>query len=322
VFDQFNRSQIGTGEGAQAYGHGFYFAENEAVARSYQGANIAGGKPSLTLSNGMTFPYESPQAQALLGMPFRTIAESKERFAALEKEFGDGRFSARLKAIEKLPDDARVEAGAIYKVELQIGAVNRMLDWDKPIKDQPESIKAALKKLGWYQDPDSIGRTVGEEFGTSGAPTKEVADSLLAEGITGIRYLDQGSRAEGQGTSNFVLFDPEQARIVERNGEPVTFDQVRAAAEANAQPDAIRSAEPKASAATDAVLNDAKAARNVDLESAESELEVSLSAAKEMADALGEGDRLGKDLAEYDAAIKRAEEYAKALRAGAACGVA
>jgi hypothetical protein len=35
-FDKFDMSKIGTGEGAQAYGHGLYFAENEGVARSYR----------------------------------------------------------------------------------------------------------------------------------------------------------------------------------------------------------------------------------------------------------------------------------------------
>ena len=34
-FEQFNASKIGTGEGAQAYGHGLYFAENPEVARAY-----------------------------------------------------------------------------------------------------------------------------------------------------------------------------------------------------------------------------------------------------------------------------------------------
>lgn len=41
-FDKFDLSKIGTGEGAQAYGHGLYFAENEGVARSYKAA----GQPS------------------------------------------------------------------------------------------------------------------------------------------------------------------------------------------------------------------------------------------------------------------------------------
>ncbi len=35
AFDQFKLDKIGTGEGAQAYGHGLYFAENPGVAKQY-----------------------------------------------------------------------------------------------------------------------------------------------------------------------------------------------------------------------------------------------------------------------------------------------
>jgi hypothetical protein len=35
-FDRFSMDKIGTGEGAQAYGHGLYFAENPKVAESYK----------------------------------------------------------------------------------------------------------------------------------------------------------------------------------------------------------------------------------------------------------------------------------------------
>ena len=40
-FDKFSMDKIGTGEGAQAYGHGLYFAENEGVARNYRD-NLSG----------------------------------------------------------------------------------------------------------------------------------------------------------------------------------------------------------------------------------------------------------------------------------------
>ena len=36
-FDKFDASKIGTGEGAQAYGHGLYLAESPDVAKSYSG---------------------------------------------------------------------------------------------------------------------------------------------------------------------------------------------------------------------------------------------------------------------------------------------
>ena len=38
-------------------------------------------------------------------------------------------------------------------------------------------------------------------------------------GIKGIRYLDAGSRGQG-GTSNFVVFDPKEVKILEKNGQP------------------------------------------------------------------------------------------------------
>jgi hypothetical protein len=54
--------------------------------------------------------------------------------------------------------------------------------------------------------------------GEMGTP-KAVADAMRKAGIPGIRYLDGGSRSAGQGSSNFVIFDPEMIRILERNGQ-------------------------------------------------------------------------------------------------------
>jgi hypothetical protein len=42
---------------------------------------------------------------------------------------------------------------------------------------------------------------------------------LLKAGILGIRYLDQGSRGVGEGTYNYVIFDPSVIQIVSKNGE-------------------------------------------------------------------------------------------------------
>tara|TARA_Y100000593_G_scaffold86278_1_gene164702 strand:+ start:830 stop:2626 length:1797 start_codon:yes stop_codon:yes gene_type:complete len=57
-FDKFDMSKIGTGEGAQAYGHGLYFAENPNVAKSYAealGAKVNMGIPrSRLISQGPT----------------------------------------------------------------------------------------------------------------------------------------------------------------------------------------------------------------------------------------------------------------------------
>src|SRR5215203_4982043 len=36
VFDKFETAKIGTGEGAQVYGHGLYFTEKEQIAKGYR----------------------------------------------------------------------------------------------------------------------------------------------------------------------------------------------------------------------------------------------------------------------------------------------
>ena len=40
--------------------------------------------------------------------------------------------------------------------------------------------------------------------------------ALQNQGLLGIRYLDQGSRDAGAGSSNFVVFQPDILRILER----------------------------------------------------------------------------------------------------------
>jgi hypothetical protein len=44
---------------------------------------------------------------------------------------------------------------------------------------------------------------------------------LLAAGIRGIKYLDGNSRADGKGSSNYVIFDHNDISITEENGKPV-----------------------------------------------------------------------------------------------------
>jgi hypothetical protein len=60
------------------------------------------------------------------------------------------------------------------------------------------------------------GKSVYEMLGGNA----QASDLLKAQGVPGIRYLDGGSRSAGQGSSNFVTFDPEMIRILERNGQP------------------------------------------------------------------------------------------------------
>jgi hypothetical protein len=125
------------------------------------------------------------------------------------------------------------------------------LDWDKPLSQQHpdvlEKIKQSpsvmeymakeeatrrrlnashpqrLEKLKSAGTPYDESRMTGKEAWTAlareYANQRLVSERLQELDIPGIRYLDQGSRAAGQGSRNFVVFDPEMIRILERNGE-------------------------------------------------------------------------------------------------------
>jgi hypothetical protein len=45
-----------------------------------------------------------------------------------------------------------------------------------------------------------------------------MAAALNKSGIPGIRYLDQGSRGAGEGSRNYVAFDPKMIEILKKYG--------------------------------------------------------------------------------------------------------
>lgn len=83
----------------------------------------------------------------------------------------------------------------------------------------PESaIQSQLKMRQRGKVYDSAGDLYRDLAQIQGSDAS-VSAALRNNGIPGIRYLDGGSRSAGQGSSNFVAFDPEMIRILERNGQ-------------------------------------------------------------------------------------------------------
>jgi hypothetical protein len=116
-----------------------------------------------------------------------------------------------------------------YKVDLPDDRIAKMLDYDKPLSEQHPDVQSALAKLdpdtysptGLDYSPEETGQMIYMRMANSPlAKTQADASEVLRQaGIPGIRYLDQGSRAgDAGGTSNFVVFDPADMTILERNG--------------------------------------------------------------------------------------------------------
>jgi hypothetical protein len=226
-FDAFDSSKIGTGEGAQAYGHGLYLAENPAVAKDYAGALSAAkanrpvGNVDLTQAY-QNLPNDVPETLLAARRDFRALNDAGELSAADRRDF--------LTAVKN--NFTASQNGALYKVDLPDSAIAKMLDWDKPLSQQPEMIprvREAMAAKGFepWQIDSMIGRDItGEQVNAfvGGIQGQAKSPELLRKaGIPGIRYLDGGSRGAGAGTSNYVVFPGEEGllKILERNGAPL-----------------------------------------------------------------------------------------------------
>ena len=245
-FDRFDASKIGTGEGAQAFGHGLYFAESPGVAKSYAD-NLT--PPTVLFDN---LPVNPDLYNDLLTKNFLNhLIRTKDPVRAAGATSFDTK--AKWKDVLALQNRASVvkAEGNFYKVDLPDEAVSKMLDWDKPLSEQTEYVRKALEPLGYKSDKAEIdafsdallsalqgegsaslpkmprnpmGSQIARGQGIFDAPQdKVIAERLRQAGIPGIRYLDQDSRGTGAGTSNFVVFpgNENMLTILERNNQPV-----------------------------------------------------------------------------------------------------
>ena len=255
---KFALDRIGTGEGAQAYGYGLYFAQSFTVADSYRGKLQ---KEFRIGFNGKTITelYPNNDEAAKLQSRLESVAGSTQygsqgesvRKAFLGATYGDLLSKAPpspsvvfARQVEKdYGNFIRTETGGnLYTVELLPDEAD-FLDWDKPLSEQSEKVKDALNKLSVNKRHPVYKATSGmlAHGGAKQIPgsdyyqaavkalagSAEEASKLLTElGIPGIKYLDGSSRGTGEGTSNHVIFDENLVKILEENGKPVTDSEM------------------------------------------------------------------------------------------------
>src|SRR5262245_36031161 len=153
-FERFDMSKIGTGEGAQAYGHGLYFAENPGVAEQYKKdlgtvVKAFGGVPTKTSAEDMAHDILSRTSGSSLEKALLTVDDwadagvfrgPNESRAILDVKRAIGEnFGKKL--------DSAVQ-GKTYEVAIHADPED-FLDWDKPLSQQSEKVKAAVKTLSY-----------------------------------------------------------------------------------------------------------------------------------------------------------------------------
>ena len=275
---KFDISKVGTGEGAQAYGHGMYFAEAPDVAKTYM---TVGGKGEFVRIGDKVVPTASQEGQLL------SDVTKLGRKAAINKYPDQADY---IKTIN--PDNIQFEGGNLYKVDIPDEYIPNMLNWDLPINQQSAKVQEIAKQLDpnlladtphlivrgeprhWTEVVDSLedlqnpkvikllkkiygesaeimpygdylaSKMTGEQlYRNLSNPTqwsKEAAlyamkagmeDAAVSArlnelGVKGIRYKDAMSRGADDGTSNFVVFDPAQVKILEQNSKPITRKEI------------------------------------------------------------------------------------------------
>ena len=141
-------SKIGTGEGAQAYGHGFYSAEARGVAEDYQ-------------------KYVKDM-EAITGYNDRMtdIVRQKDSLESIKFDWGNNTKDIQSK-IDSLSKDyqttmasrnAKVnDPGHLYKMNIPDETIDKMLDWDKPLFQQSDQVKRILDN---GSDPELIQKKI------------------------------------------------------------------------------------------------------------------------------------------------------------------
>ncbi len=251
-FERFDLSKIGTGEGAQAYGHGLYFAENPSTAQAYREA-LSGNKglTSVDLATNVFQAHKGDRAAA--------IAELEGRLSNISPSIRPEQTNIP-GALEALKTGAPLK-GHMYEVNIN-AKPEQFLDWDKPLSQMSPEVQSALAPHGirpGYQvvtpkgrseifpsmeaavaegpglgstgivRADPTGQSVYNSIASRSAPRmdplnivgidKPSATGFMQEaGIPGIRYLDQGSRGTGTGSSNYVVFNDKIIDILRKYG--------------------------------------------------------------------------------------------------------
>jgi len=159
---------VGTGEGAAAYGWGkLYAAENKGVGEYYIGSNPAVSQPKLIFKDGSEIleseygDFTTKYASDYL----RRTGNDYDKAVDLAKKDGgvyQGEIIEWLDSFRKYGTKTN-ELGHLYELDIPDEHINKMLDWDKPLSEQPPNVRNALESV----TDESAAMALSEKYGYS-----------------------------------------------------------------------------------------------------------------------------------------------------------
>jgi hypothetical protein len=210
---EFDASKIGTGEGAQAYGHGIYTGGNIKTGEEYVKTTA---RTEIVDPTGKTLYKELPRrmvtgesrAADALDYAFQIQSSNPFAYAADQvRRFGEGpNVQAALKTLgewEKVGARSKAGSGYLYKADLPDEKIAQMIDWYYPVQEdvRQKVSAAALEKFGSGSTGTSgahLYAEIAKEFERLGSknPKVDASEFLRQQGVSGIKYLDNFSRRQ------------------------------------------------------------------------------------------------------------------------------
>jgi hypothetical protein len=222
---------MGTGEGAQAYGPGLYFAENPKVAEEYRNIPL---HPQ----------YQSPEQMAA---DYLFVHQTPDEAMRVMRDHGSWKGSRVRRnmfreAMQLLRSGAPITPKEfpfletpprVYEVEIA-HSPSSMVDYDAPLSLQNDRVRSVIDDERLI-DAAVEGGTIGPDFdlngpigpmlaGHSAAAGRQAAFDVFSElrnaGVPGIQYWDGLSRRSASGTRNYVMFPgtEDSIRILRKYG--------------------------------------------------------------------------------------------------------
>lgn len=269
-FDAFDMSKIGSGEGAQAYGHGLYFAEHEPTAQYYRDAVSATMPPKRGPGGGLVEPEGHMYEVNINADPEHFIDWDKplseqSQFVKDAVAKHDASISTQPPSLTQIkdPEIRSIVRRAVKANDGQAQGLELAIDNDRGLYDAAAKhaqrnkvdLDAQDMRAGDYvyqqakpyidalhASQNLSGDSLGKLLGVKGADMMQsgpVAARLRDLGIPGVKYLDQGSRLTGEGSRNYVVFNDKIIDIIRKYGIAGLLPAAGAATQTEPQPSDI-----------------------------------------------------------------------------------
>ena len=245
--------KIGTGEGAQAYGWGWYSAESQGVGKDYQRklspntiwkyVDKAGNEVRTSAMDDQALRAAESFLHNTYGKIDFGAVDNAISYLSAEKRFIPDRETLEdgLNLIKNkgLTRSVSVDLGSLYRLDIPDDALPKLLDWDRPLSEQTKEVRDVLLKNGVAHREDSrpisaiygdLASKLGSKrtFGPKDDASRQwsghisndqaASEYLASIGIPGNKYLDQGSRGIGfAGPTQWQVTFPGKAPVLMNN---------------------------------------------------------------------------------------------------------